>query len=377
MSKINNNGTQEIIFLLPDISGFTRFLKTTEIRHSRHIIEELIAIIVEQTKKHFQLAEVEGDALFLYQETAKINVKVLYEVVKNTYIAFHKHLINYNHLRICNCGACSTAAELSLKFIVHTGIVEFATVNGKEKPYGLDVIKAHRLMKNNIEGKDYLLFSDDFSDKFDLKQIEEPKEYGSASYDEIGEIKYAYLRLLDLKKSIKPEENKSFIANNSLKTIISQSIEINAPLDVVFEVLSDFRYRPVWNKEAKVVDYNEEDIYRIGSEHYCILNNKKFKIKTVGDRTSRLEFGEQILKNGPFKELNLYFIFNKDTKDKKYTSLTIEIRAKIYPLLRPFVLFMMKPTLKKKVPEMLRLIKELSERLKDERMDMTDDLEII
>lgn len=377
MSTKNDNGSQEIVFLLPDISGFTKFLKTTEIKHSRHIIEELIAIIVEQTKQNFELAEVEGDALFLYQEVDKLDINKIYQVVENTYIAFHKHLAFYNQMRICTCGACTSAINLSLKFIAHTGVVEFASVNGKEKPYGLDVITAHRLMKNNIEGKDYLLFSDAFSSRFDLELIPKPKMHGSATYDEIGEIHYSYLRLLDLKKTIKPEENTSHLANNSLPTIVAETGEIDAPIGIVYEVLSDFKYRPVWNSEAKVVDHNEKDIYRIGSEHYCILNNKKLKVRTIGNKKSRLEFGEQVFKNGPFKEFNLYFVFNKDAKDTNHTILTIEIRAKFYPLIKPFVLLMIKPTLKKKVPEMLRLIKELSEKIKEERMTEIDHLEIL
>lgn len=377
MSKTNDNGAQEITFLLPDISGFTRFLKSTEISHSRHIIEELITILVQKTKGSFQIAEVEGDALFLYQDTSKLSASVLYDVVKKTYIAFHEHLVNYDHLRICNCGACSSATNLSLKFIAHTGKVEFAKVNGKEKPYGLDVIKAHRLMKNNIEGKDYLLFSEDFSGKYDLGELDEKCQYGSASYDEIGEINYSYLRLLHLKEAIKPADDESnYAATKPLKTIISETIEIDAPVNIVYEVLSDFKYRPVWNKDAKIVDHNDKDIYRVGSEHYCIINNKKFKIKTIGNRKSRFEFGEQVLKNGPFKELNLYFIFNKLVDGTEKTTLTIEIRAKFYPFIKPFIMFLMRPSLNKKVPEMLGLIKDLSEGIHQERIESDNQKDI-
>ncbi|MEL6560553.1 MAG: DUF2652 domain-containing protein [Bacteroidota bacterium] len=336
-----------------------------------------MAIIVEQTRHKFELAEVEGDALFLYQDVNKLDINTIYQVVENTYIAFHKHLAYYNEMRICTCGACTSAINLSLKFIAHIGVVEFASVNGKEKPYGLDVITAHRLMKNNIEGKDYLLFSDSLSSRFDLEQIPKPRKHGSASYDEIGEVNYSYLRLLDLKESIKPEENNSHLANNSLPTIVAETGEIDAPIDIVYEVLSDFKHRPVWNNEAKIVDHNEKDIYRLGSEHYCIINNKKFKVRTIGSKKSKHEFGEQVLNNGPFKEINLYFVFNKDTKGTNHTILTIEIRAKFYPLIKPFVLLIMKPTLKKKVPEMFRLIKELSEKINAERLTETDHLEIL
>ncbi|MGB3464272.1 MAG: DUF2652 domain-containing protein [Cyclobacteriaceae bacterium] len=367
MSKNNENPGGEITFLLPDISGFTKFLKETEISHSRHIIEELIAIIIRETKPRFRIVEVEGDALFLYQLAEKIDAETVFKVASDTYIAFHKHLINYERLRICNCGACTAAVKLSLKFIVHSGAVEFAKVNGKNKPYGLETIKAHRLMKNNIDGRDYILFSKSFTDNHAIDHLPANFYRGQQEYDEIGTIHYSYINLRHLKESLKPDDYSHYQSNNTLKVIASETMEIDAPIEIVYKVLSDFKYRPLWNKEAKIVDHNEKDIYRIGSEHYCIINNKKFRIKTIGSKNSKLEFGEQIYNNGPFREINLYFIFNKATKNTTHTQLTVEIRGSYYKLLKPVIDLIVKPKLRKKVPEMIAIIKRISEDIYQER----------
>ncbi len=377
MSKPIGNQENEITFLIPDISGFTKFLKTTEISHSKHIIEELMNLLIKETKELFQIAEVEGDALFLYQFDHKIDVDSVYKLVQNAFKAFHKHLINYNHLRICNCGACSTAVELSVKFVLHYGKVEFVTVNGKEKPYGIEVIKAHRLLKNDIDNKEYLLFSDDFKSKHGLPSKKEESYIGKSVYPEIGELNYTYTRLGFLKKDIKPDLEPNITINQKLQTIANHSIKIDAPVNVVYEVLSEYKYRPIWNKEAKVVDHNEDEIYQVGTEHFCIINNKKFKIKTVSDNNSKTEFGEQFFNNGLFKEFNLYFIFNKTDQTDEKTKLTIEIRVEIKAIFKPLINWIFKPKLSKKVHEMSLIIKGLSEEIHLKRGQNIDNIDVI
>ena len=49
--------------LIPDISGFTEFMTTTELSHSSHAINHLIDAIVNAVGEEYELAEVEGDAV--------------------------------------------------------------------------------------------------------------------------------------------------------------------------------------------------------------------------------------------------------------------------------------------------------------------------
>ena len=58
---------QSLLFL-PDISGFTKFVQTTEVEHSQHVIAELLEILIGSNQIGLELAEIEGDALFFYKE---------------------------------------------------------------------------------------------------------------------------------------------------------------------------------------------------------------------------------------------------------------------------------------------------------------------
>jgi hypothetical protein len=58
----------------------------------------------------------------------------------------------------CACGACSSIGSLRLKFIILLGNASSIKIHKFEKLYGLDVIIAHRLLKNNIPYDEYILF---------------------------------------------------------------------------------------------------------------------------------------------------------------------------------------------------------------------------
>ena len=55
------------LLLIPDISGFTRFVNNTALEHSAHIISELLEVLLNSNKIGLELIEIGGDALFLYK----------------------------------------------------------------------------------------------------------------------------------------------------------------------------------------------------------------------------------------------------------------------------------------------------------------------
>jgi len=73
-----------VIFLIADISGYTRFIVSNEkeMAHSQIIIRDLINTILEEIKSPMQLIRLEGDALFLYID--KDDPLVRWELVKAT-----------------------------------------------------------------------------------------------------------------------------------------------------------------------------------------------------------------------------------------------------------------------------------------------------
>ena len=147
---------QKAIYFMPDISGFTKFVNNTELEHGVHIISELLELLIDNTTIDLQLAEIEGDSLFMF--TSKIpNYQQLIAQATKMLEAFHKHTRSYENKRICNCGSCRTTTNLELKFLVHYGDLTFIKVKDFVKPYGSDVIKIHRLLKNNVPVNEYIL----------------------------------------------------------------------------------------------------------------------------------------------------------------------------------------------------------------------------
>ncbi len=152
-------GARHGTIFIPDISGFTKFINDTEIGHSQHIIAELLDLIIEETGTYFEISEIEGDAILFYRYSEFVDFEFLISLCERIFMKFHKHLKYYKRDKICHCGACSTTETLSLKFILHFGVIYTYTVADRLKLLGKDVILAHRLLKNSIPHHEYILLT--------------------------------------------------------------------------------------------------------------------------------------------------------------------------------------------------------------------------
>src|SRR5204863_7711851 len=110
--------TRGLLFI-PDISGFTRFVSETEIEHSRLIIQELLEVLINSNEMGLEVSEIEGDAILFYKYGEAPDMEQLYKQVEKMFCTFHKHLMAYEFRRYCQCPACTSAIQLSLKIITH------------------------------------------------------------------------------------------------------------------------------------------------------------------------------------------------------------------------------------------------------------------
>ena len=199
---------ENALYFMPDISGFTDFVTSTEIEHSKHIISELLEILIDANYINLKLVEIEGDALFMYT-TEFPEFSELIEQSKQMLNAFAEHVNLYNTGRICECGACFAAQGLQVKFLIHYGAISYMRVKDIVKPYGADVIKIHRLLKNSIPSDQYLLISKDTLDYYRIEQ----KDISGFTINEdkydYGISKYAYTNL------------ESYTANKRKPTVLS------------------------------------------------------------------------------------------------------------------------------------------------------------
>lgn len=275
---------EKALYFMPDISGFTKFVNNTEIEHGTHIIAELLELLIDSDTINLQLVEIEGDALFMF--TSKIpNYGQLLEQTTTMLENFHKHTKSYELKRICNCGSCRTTTNLELKFLVHYGDLAFIKVKNFTKPYGRDVIKIHRLLKNQVPVNEYLLFTDDAYD-FYKTQVDKTWIKTSETYD-LKSLEYFYKNLENIQKNVQidAENRNDEVIENALPSITLEKI-IDADAQNIFTYVSELKYRHLWDKEVKKIEFDENKVNRIGTQHNCVLNIGNLNFETIANDTS-------------------------------------------------------------------------------------------
>jgi len=190
---VATSSSDNVLFFIPDISGFTRFVTETEVSHSQHIIQELLELLVDANQLGLEVSEFEGDAVLFFRTGTPPSLAELLAQARKMFVDFHSRLKQIEILRVCQCGACSSVSRLSLKFVAHLGPAGTMQVKGHSKFIGKSIIVAHRLLKNSVPEHEYLLVSQDTLNQLpDGTATGSSFESGSTSYDEIGEVAYRH-----------------------------------------------------------------------------------------------------------------------------------------------------------------------------------------
>ncbi|HUF09752.1 MAG TPA: DUF2652 domain-containing protein [Rhodothermales bacterium] len=271
------------LIFIPDIGGFTRFVKQTEITHSRHIIQELLEVLIDANEIDLVVSEIEGDAVLFYRSGKTPTAGELLDQVQGMYTAFHAHLKRYEVLRICQCGACQSAGGLKLKFVVHYGDVALGQIKDYQKLFGEDVISAHRLLKNQIPVGEYALFTDNLmmacNTWSDIGRTawSDPVS-GSDEYD-VGAIEYCYLPLEPLMARV-PEPTVEDYSLPGVKTrVLEHERVIEAPIELAFSVLADHSIRHKWMASTDNVEDVKHAIAQTGSSHLCVRHGREQNLR--------------------------------------------------------------------------------------------------
>ena len=159
---------KRVVVVLADISGYTRFMVENQMSavHGQQCITFLIETLIREIDIPLRLQEIEGDALFLYADDPGSDdgwQQVLQQVsnkLPRFFDAFYEGIVLGMEATPCKCAICRNSRELALKIVVHTGTAVFHEVGGFKKVSGSDVILAHRLLKNSVPAKEYLLMSE-------------------------------------------------------------------------------------------------------------------------------------------------------------------------------------------------------------------------
>ena len=328
------------LLFIPDISGFTEFVQTTEANHSQHVISELLEILVESNTQELLLAEVEGDALFFYKEELLSSEKLLAQI-ETMYTAFYSHLKLLEKNRICPCNACSTAPKLQLKIIVHCGDIEFITVQNKRKPFGTEVIEAHRLLKNSVESDNYILLSKALIDEIGLSENYRSKlfhfEEGTNSYDG-KDVAYNYSFIEKENLKLKPfAQAKKVDFNRKPEILIEKTFPISARQ--LLEYITNYSLRFKWTEGVDDFKFKLNEVTRVGTEHICVLNGKHLNFTTIIKDVAlgQLVYGEHSTDPAPIDEMHQFFIITPLTSNS--CKLEVEMYITNKSLIKKFMFF--------------------------------------
>ena len=350
---------KDALIFIPDISGFTRFVNATEGDHSQHIIAELLEVLIDNNQLGMTLAEVEGDALFFYREGPLPSRQELFAQIEHMFLQFHNHLQLYEHRRICQCGACVTASGLSLKFIVHSGPIDFIQIKDMRKPYGSEIITAHRLMKNNVPESEYALITDAAIQAM-TEQQGGPSLHGDwdpcplqLGFEDIGDIDFCYYKLADLKQFILPPPPP--MPAPQVKNPIRVQGFIDREPDDLFEMISNFNLRYLWNEQV-TIEYDKDHLNRVGMEHQCVIDGKVLNFDTITKQAKKgaQVYGEHTTDIPVLKSMSTYFILEPS---KNGTLLTIEAHPELSPLLRWLLLPLVRKRIYKTLQEVFENLK--------------------
>ena len=344
------NQPQPALLFMPDISGFTQFVNDTEIMHSQQIIQELLEVLIESNQLDLKVGEIEGDAIFFYKLGSKPDIQALLKQVEKMFTSFHQHLKLYDQQRICPCKACESAVQLSLKIVTHFGEVTGISVREHNKLFGKDVILIHRLLKNKLDKKEYILLTDKVIETGDQERTGLPEWYIPQSaveqYD-LGEVQFYFSDLCNLHSSIPKVTSPKYRAAS--KTYVAFSVEdvISAPIENVFEMIFDIPQRPKWLEGVKGIEMITHDhIHRVGTRHRCIVSEKNNPVMI----TESVKIGAEDIELVEMDEKGMGGCrYNLQKISAEQTKLSIHMLVKNNPLMKLFFSLAMKSKMMKQI----------------------------
>lgn len=308
------------LLFIPDISGFTKFVNETEIDHSRLIIQELLEILINANQVGLEVSEIEGDAILFYRFGEAPGLEALYKQVEKMFCEFHRSLIAYERRRFCQCKACMSAIDLTLKVITHYGEFTGYTVKQFSKLIGKDIIVAHQLLKNDIPVHEYWLVTDNLFNNDTPADFTQWMQWNSSvKKTDDGDIPFHYTQLTPLKNEIPPEEVPQVDLSKKVKAL-SFTREYDTDIVTLFHAAGDFNYRHQWMDGVKAVEEVGHFLPRIGMRCRCVMENGQSTIyaSSYTYHPDKIQFSETEEKENSTTHYTL------DKIDDKRTRLTID-----------------------------------------------------
>ena len=185
--------SQDGYLLIADITGYTAFLRESELDHAKDSLRSLLDLLIEQTKPPLQISRLEGDAVISYAAEGSFQQgQTLVELIEATYVEFRRALDLMVLNTTCNCLACRNISNLDLKYFVHYGTFALEPLPAYNELIGTDVNLIHRLTKNTVTEKTgfhaYVLYTQAAVDQLGMPDLFGELTQLIENYEDVGEV---------------------------------------------------------------------------------------------------------------------------------------------------------------------------------------------
>ena len=279
--------------VLADVSGYTGFLAGTELEHANGILADLVQQMLDGLSPPFELAGIEGDAVFVHGPVGVISRgETLLEVIESTYAGFRRKREVMTARTSCGCGACSSIDTLDLKFITHFGGYAWQQVAGRRAPVGNDVNVVHRLLKNGVAEetgwRGYALFTGPALEQLGVDSG--TMHHGEEQYEHLGVVSTASF---DLNERFLAQRG-SDVAAEPGESHWSATLDLPVSSAIAWEWLNDPAKRSRWVGERTVeVELPEGGRTGPGAVYHC-HHGKGVVDHTIVDWSPFSSFSEEV-----------------------------------------------------------------------------------
>jgi Protein of unknown function (DUF2652) len=292
--------------LIPDISGFTEFMSTTELDHGSHAINILLDAILKAAGDEYEISEIEGDAVLMFKRGPAPTNKEILDICLKIFNAFHFQRKWMQQHTICPCGACQAIINLTVKFVVHHGPVGEMKVGRFVTLSGRDIIIAHRLLKNSVPSNEYVLITEklwqhspDLSENFEIKWSSLSDEFAS-----LGKVDYRFARLETVRtKTPDPPAPENYYRTDNTSHL---EMPIAANFRDVYMIVMNIPGRTEWVPGLQKVEQDIPDVF-IGSIHHCSFENYQATISPL--HMSLTDEGILYAESCRLKETNISLVY--------------------------------------------------------------------
>ncbi len=261
------------LLLIPQISGYAKFVGEVELAHSEHIIAELLEFLIDHNRLELLLSDLDGEALVFYGLGDPPSAQAVLEQADAWTSGFHTHLKLLQRDLYCPCGACQDVGELGLHILAHYGDFGVHSFRGRSAVIGKDVIFARQLMENSLTARDFLLLSAPLIERWGGSGAVAGAVPHEEEYPVFGKVSLTYRDLGGVRDAAAaPAPAEGF---PSLPGSITAEVAIAAPLKSVAEFLIDIPHWPDWVDGLERIELNASVPLRSGRHHVCVMNGRR------------------------------------------------------------------------------------------------------